>query len=148
MRRAQLAAAINYKAADFEERLRAACPDGVDVYFDNVGGRVSDAVFPLLNRRARIAVVGQISQYNVESPHVHAALPSLLLNRQATMQGFAVMDHANRYGEARKALGTWLDHGDLWFQDTVVEGFEHTVDAFLQLFSGGNVGKMLVRVAD
>lgn len=146
-RQARYASAVNYRMDDFAEQLRAACPHGVDVYFDNVGGAVSDAVLSLINQGARIVVCGQISQNHVDTPVNRVPIPTVLLNHGALMQGFMVMRYADRYEEARRDLRAWLASGELWYRETIIDGFERTVDAFLQLFTGGNLGKMLVRVA-
>lgn len=142
------AAAINYKAPDFPDALRASCPDGVDVYFDNVGGAVSHAVLPLIAHGARIAVCGQMSQYNLEELEPTPAIPTLLLNRNAVMQGVQLMNYRASYSTARARLVDWVVQGELHYEETIVDGFEHTVEAFQTLFTGGNVGKLLVHVSE
>lgn len=141
-------AAVNYKAADFENQLASACPDGVDVYFDNVGGTVSDAVMKLINRGARIPICGQIALYNLSNFDMGPRVQPALLVNSALMQGFIVGNYAAQFSDGIKELSTWVEQGKLKYEETIVEGFDHTIDAFLQLFSGGNTGKLLVRVAE
>ncbi len=139
-------AGVDYKADGFSDALKAACPDGVDVYFDNVGGAVSSAVYGRLNVGARIAVCGQVSQYNLERPEptLH---PGLLIVFRARMQGFLVSDYAPRFGEALPRLVRWLAEGRIAHTEDVVEGIENAPAAFLGMLRGENRGKQLVRVA-
>ena len=140
-------AAINYKGPEMRQALKDACPKGVDVYFDNVGGEISDAVLPLINQGARIVLCGQISLYNLDKPDVGPRpQPALLVNR-ASMQGFIITDYAARFAEGVMNLGQWLGAGKLKYAETVVEGFENTPNAFIGLFSGENLGKQIVKVA-
>ncbi|MDZ5810479.1 NADP-dependent oxidoreductase [Halorubrum sp. AD140] len=141
-------AAINYKATDdYGAALESAAPDGVDVYFDNVGGPITDAVFPRLNLDARVAVCGQIAHYNdEETPTGPRKLPGLIPAR-ARVEGLLVSDFATRFGEASERLSRWVASGDLEHRETVVEGLAHAPDAFLGLFSGDNIGKQVVRVS-
>jgi NADPH:quinone reductase len=142
-------AAVNYKTAgDIDRAMREACPGGVDVYFDNVGGAVSDAAMWLINSRARIVVCGQISMYNAERWETGPRVGPLILIKSALMQGFIVSDYAARFGEGLAQLGAWVAAGKLKYAETVVEGFENAPRAFLGLFSGENTGKQLVKVAD
>jgi hypothetical protein len=142
-------AAVNYKTAgDLNRAMREACPAGVDVYFDNVGGAVSDAVMWLINGRARVVVCGQISMYNSESWEEGPRVQPLLLVKSALMQGFIVSDYAARFGEGLAQLGAWVAEGKLKYAETIVEGFENAPRAFLGLFAGENTGKQLVKVAD
>lgn len=144
-----VAATINYKTAgDLRQTLIEICPDGVDVYFDNVGGEISDAVLSLINKRARVVICGQISLYNLEKPDVGPRLQPYLLIKSALMKGFIITDYAARFTEAVKQLGQWLREGQLKYAENVVEGFENTPRAFLGLFAGQNLGKQLVKVAD
>ena len=142
-------AAINYKTTDdYGEALAAAAPDGVDVYFDNVGGPITDAVFQELNLDARVAVCGQIAHYNDETvPTGPRKLPQLIVPR-ATVQGLLVSDFVTRFGEANDQLTAWVDAGDLAHRETVVDGLERAPDAFLGLFAGDNIGKQVVKVTD
>ena len=141
-------AAVNYKAPDFTQALGAAYPEGVDVYFDNVGGPVYSAVLPLITHGARIAVCGQMSQYNLDELEPSPAIPTLLLNRGAVMEGLQLMKYRASYPEARAQLAEWVARGDLHYEETIVEGFDRLVEAFQQLFTGGNIGKLLVHVPD
>ena len=144
----QVDATINYKTADIKTAMRAACPNGVDVYFDNVGGEISDAVMQLINQRARIAVCGQISLYNLESPDTGPRVQPYLLVNSALMKGFIVSNYAARFAEGGKQLAQWLAEGKLKYFETFVEGFENAPRAFLDLFAGKNLGKLLVKVSD
>ncbi|MFB6142472.1 MAG: NADP-dependent oxidoreductase [Halorientalis sp.] len=141
--------AVNYRTADdLTEAVGAACPDGVDVYFDNVGGPVTDAAFAHLNVRGRVAVCGQISQYNaVEQPTGPRKLGKLIETR-ARVEGLLVRDYADRAGEATAQLAEWVQSGDVLYRETVTGGFENAPEAFLGLFEGVNVGKQLVKVGD
>jgi len=142
-------AAINYKTTDdHRAALDEVTPDGVDVYFDNVGGPITDAVFTRLNLDARVAVCGQISHYNDEElPTGPRKLPQLIAPR-ARVEGLLVSDFATRFGEAAERLGTWVASGELEHRETVVEGLENAPDAFLGLFAGDNIGKQVVRVSE
>ncbi|SFG91328.1 hypothetical protein SAMN04488063_3268 [Halopelagius inordinatus] len=142
-------AAVNYKTTDdYSAALDDAAPDGVDVYFDNVGGPITDAVFTKLNVDARVAVCGQIAHYNDEGvPTGPRKLPMLIAPR-AKVQGLLVGDYATRFGEASEQLGEWVATGTLEHRETVVEGLENAPDAFLGLFSGDNIGKQVVRVSE
>ena len=140
-------AAINYKNPGMKQSLQEVCPKGIDVYFDNVGGEVSDAVLPLLNHGARIVICGQISLYNLDKPDVGPRpQPSLLVN-SALMKGFIITEYAARFAEGVTQLAQWLAAGKLKYAETIVEGFENTPNAFIGLFSGENLGKQIVKVA-
>jgi NADPH:quinone reductase len=141
-------AAINYKTTtDMQQALAAACPDGVDVYFDNVGGEISDAVYALLNKFARIAVCGQISLYNATTRPTGPRVEPILLKKSALMKGFIVSDYAARFGEAAGELANWLKAGKLQYEEHIVDGFDKLPQAFFGLFTGENTGKLLVKVA-
>ena len=144
----QVDATINYKSADIKQAMRAACPNGVDVYFDNVGGEISDAVMQLINQRARIVICGQISLYNLERLDTGPRVQPYLLVNSALMKGFIVSNYAARFAEGGKQLAQWLAEGKLKYSETFVEGFENAPRAFLDLFAGKNLGKQLVKVAD
>ena len=137
--------AVDYKTGDVRAAVRDACPEGVDVYFDNVGGRVSTAVHALLNVGARIAICGQVSQYNLEriEPTFH---PGLLIVFRARMQGFLVTDYAARFGEAIPRLARWVTNGDIRYREHVTEGLENAPRAFIGMLNGENRGKALVKV--
>jgi NADPH-dependent curcumin reductase CurA len=141
-------AAVNYKTSgDLARSLKDACPEGVDVYFDNVGGEISDAVLPLINHGARITICGQISLYNLGRMDVGPRPQLALLVKSALMQGFIISDYAARFAEGLSELGRWLAEGKLKNAENIVEGFENAPRAFLGLFAGENTGKQLVRVA-
>ncbi|MCZ8522104.1 MULTISPECIES: NADP-dependent oxidoreductase [Paenibacillus] len=142
-------AALNYRTQpDLRAALEEACPQGVDVYFDNVGGSVSDAVLSLLNHGARVPLCGQISLYNLEQPDVGPRMQTALLISSALMKGFIVTDYASRFPEGIKALAGWLKEGRLKYAENIIVGFENVPAAFLGLFSGDNLGKQLVKVSD
>ena len=141
--------ALNYKTStDLRRALREACPGGVDVYFDNVGGEISDHVNALINHGARIVICGQISLYNLQRPDVGPRVQPYLLVKSALMRGFIVTDYAARTAEGIQQLGEWLAAGKLKYAESIVEGFENAPQAFLGLFTGDNLGKQLVKVAD
>ena len=139
-------AAVNYKSPEMGQALKQACPKGIDVYFDNVGGEVSDSVTPLLNHGARIVICGQISLYNLDKPDVGPRPQPFLLVNSALMKGFIITDYSARFAEGVMNLAQWLIAGKLKYAETVVEGFENTPQAFIGLFSGDNLGKQLVKV--
>ena len=141
-------AAIDYKAEDVSKALRKHCPKGVDVYFDNVGGDILDAVLAQLALRARIAICGAISQYNNTGPIKGPSnYLSLLINR-ASIKGFIVFDFADRYGEAIREMGGWLAAGKLKSREYIVEGLETFPETLLKLFKGENIGKLMLKVAE
>jgi NADPH-dependent curcumin reductase CurA len=140
-------ATINYKTAgDMKQALAQACPNRIDVYFDNVGGEISDAVLPLLNHGARIVLCGQISLYCLDKPDVGPRPQPYLLVNRALMKGFIVSDYAARFSEGVIQLVQWLAAGNLKYAESVVEGFENTPQAFIGLFTGDNLGKQIVKV--
>ncbi len=144
-------ACVDHRAGDFAEALRAACPDGVDVYWENVGGRVLDAVLPLLNRFARIPVCGLIAWTSAtEPPPGPDRTPQLfrsILTKRLTVRGFIVWDF-NALEEAfRRDVGQWLREGRLRYREDVRDGLEIAPQAFMELLEGGNFGKLLIRVA-
>jgi len=141
-------ATVNYKTADLKHALRAACPAGVDIYFDNVGGEISEVVMTMINKGSRSVICGQISLYNLEKPDVGPRVQPYLLVNSALMQGFIVTDYAARFGEGVSQLAQWLQQGKLKYAENIVEGFQNTPRAFLGLFSGENLGKQLVKVAE
>jgi NADPH-dependent curcumin reductase CurA len=140
-------AAIDYKQDEVSAALREAVPNGVDVYFDNVGGDVSRAVIGRLALRARIVVCGQISQYNRERPEP-TFHPGALIVFRARMEGFLVTDYPHRYAEGLQRLARWVADGSLRYREDVTEGLEHAPRAFIGLLNGENRGKALVKVAD
>jgi NADPH-dependent curcumin reductase CurA len=138
---------IDYKGDDLRSALREACPDGVDVYFDNVGGEISAAVHSRLNLGARIVICGQVSQYNIERPEP-TFYPSLLIVYRARMEGFLVTDYAHRYEEAAMRLAGWVAEGKIRWTEHVTEGLGNAPKAFIGMLNGENRGKALVKVAD
>ena len=140
--------AINYKTADIPAALAAAAPNGVDCYFDNVGGAITDAVYDLLNKHARIAICGQISTYNATETPVGPRPEGKLLKTSTKLQGFIVSDYLSRWPEGVQQLGEWYGQGKLKFEETVTEGFDQIPAAFLGLFQGENTGKAIVKVAE
>ncbi|MEK4027626.1 NADP-dependent oxidoreductase [Pseudobacillus sp. FSL P4-0506] len=138
-------AVINYQTEDVNTALMEACPDGVDVYFDNVGGDISDAVYPLLNKFARIIQCGAISSYNKREDH-GPRIQHYLIKSSALIKGFTVGDYRERYPEGFQHLSKWLQEGKLTYEETITEGFENIPQAFFGLFTGENIGKQLVKV--
>lgn len=141
-------ATINYHSEDVGRALDAACADGVDVYFDNVGGEISDAVLARINHGARISICGQIALYNLEKPDLGPRPQGLLLTNSARMEGFIVSDFAENFDEGREQLTQWVAAGKLKYAEEITEGFENTIGAFLGLFEGENLGKQLVKIAE
>lgn len=140
---------INYKTVtDMQTELGDACPDGVDVYFDNVGGWITDAVMTQLTVGARVVVCGQIALYNEESTPTGPRHFHKLIRKRAKVEGFLVSDYAHRYQEANERLAEWVTAGRIQYRETVVDGLERAPDAFIGLFEGENIGKQLVHVAD
>jgi len=139
-------ATINYKTENVKASLKEKCPDGIDIYFDNVGGEISDAVMSLLNFQARIAVCGIISEYNNTEPSFGPRIQRYLLNRSALMKAYIVGDYYERFDEGYKQLGKWVKEGKLTYRENIVNGLENAPKAFTGLFRGENIGKQLVRV--
>jgi len=141
--------AFDYKASsDYGAEIARLCPQGVDVYFDNVGGAITDAAFAHLNVRARVAVCGQISQYNVEAPERGPRLLGQLVVKQARVEGFLVFQFQERYAEGMARMAGWLKAGRLKYRETVTEGLENAPQAFMGMLKGLNTGKQLVKIAD
>jgi NADPH-dependent curcumin reductase CurA len=143
---------LDRHAADLPARLAEACPQGIDVYFENVGGAVFDAVLPLLNVNARVPVCGFISHYNDAAPPTGPdRLPGLmatLLARRIRMQGFIILDHyGERFDAFRRDMAAWLADGRITLREDVVEGLEQAPEALARLLRGGNFGKTVVKVA-
>jgi NADPH-dependent curcumin reductase CurA len=138
---------INYKTSmDLNEDIRSVCPQGVDIYFDNVGGKISDQVLKNINKYARIPVCGAISLYNDTNPPLGPYVQPILVTRSAKMQGFIVSDFSEYFLEAQMQLGLWFREGKLVDQETIVRGFDQIPSAFLGLFEGNNQGKMIVEM--
>jgi len=139
-------ACVDYKAAAFERDLAAATPDGIDVYFENVGGAVSDAVLPRLNNFARIPLCGLIAQYNATEPHpIPDARP--FLSKRIKLQGFICSDTMERWPDALDQLGRWVAEGRIKYRETIADGLENAPRAFIGMLKGENFGKQLVKVA-
>ena len=145
-------ACVSHYSETLADDLKAACPDGIDVYFENVGGKVFEAVVPLLNNFARIPVCGRIANYNMtappEGPNEVPALMTQVLVRRLRVRGFIVWDHAHLEGDFMRDVGGWIRSGELKYREDIVEGFENAVGAFQGLLRGENFGKLLVRVSD
>jgi len=138
--------AINYKTEDVSKRIGELCPDGVDVYFDNVGGAVSDAIFLNLNFFARVALCGSISQYNAAAPELGPRLLGLFVGRRVNMRGFIVSDFAGKTAPAMRQMGEWVRSGRLKYKEDIVQGLERAPRAFLGLLRGENFGKLQVQL--
>jgi NADPH-dependent curcumin reductase CurA len=139
-------ACVSHRSEDLTRDLSAACPDGIDVYFDNVGGVVLKSVFQLMNRNARIPLCGTIADYNAVEPPPGPNLRPLLVKR-ALIKGFIVSDHADRQAAFLKDASRWLREGRLKYREHVVDGLDQAPSALLMLFEGRNFGKLLVRVS-
>ena len=143
---------LDHRAADFPARIKAACPTGIDIYFENVGGHVWDAVFPLLNDFARIPVCGQIANYCdtglPPGPDRALALIGTILTKRWRMQGFIVSDFADQTDEFLREVGGWLRQGQMKYKEDVVVGLENAPAAFIGQLKGRNFGKLLIKVAD
>lgn len=140
--------AINYKDEDWKKQLRAACPKGIDVDFENAGGAIMHTVFSLLNLHARVALCGLIASYNSTGDRsASSAELSAFIVKRIRLEGFLVLDYAKRFGEAVQQLGAWLAAGKLKHKETVVEGLENAPDTLNRLFDGEKLGKLLLRIA-
>jgi NADPH:quinone reductase len=139
--------AVNYKTAkSLRKEIAAACPEGVDVYFDNVGGEITDAVVANLNNHSRFVLCGQISQYNNTRISTGPAMLPVFLIRSVMLQGFIVGNYSARFDVAMKQLTKWVSDGSLKYTETIITGFDKLPETFLGLFSGRNLGKMVVKV--
>jgi NADPH-dependent curcumin reductase CurA len=145
-------ACADHRAKDFPQQLEAACRQGIDVYFESVGGAVFDAVLPLLNTKARVPLCGLIAQYNdtdlPRGPDRMGLLMRTLLTKRIRMQGFIIFDdYGPRFGEFLAAMGEWVRQGKIKYREDVVEGLKNAPDAFIGMLEGQNFGKLVVRVA-
>ncbi|XP_013774041.1 prostaglandin reductase 2-like isoform X1 [Limulus polyphemus] len=141
---------VNYKTESVEERLKKTCPDGIDVYFDNVGGELSDTVIKQMAENSHIILCGQISQYNQDVPYpppISPEITKILQERKITRERFLVLNYPEMYEEALKQLVEWLRSGKLKVKETVEHGLENTPRAFISMMNGGNIGKQLVCVS-
>ncbi|TLP79152.1 NADP-dependent oxidoreductase [Maribacter sp. ACAM166] len=137
---------INYKTTkDMKAAIQEAAPNGVDIYYDNVGGPISDAVLFNINKFARMIICGAISVYNKTEIPTGISVQPFLVKNSALMQGFIVSNYADKFPDAMKHLSTWLTEGKLTYKETIVEGFENTPQAFLDMMAGKNKGKMIVK---
>jgi NADPH-dependent curcumin reductase CurA len=139
-------ACVDYKAPDFRDALRETTKKGVDVYFDNVGGPVLDAVLGRLNPFARIPLCGLVSQYNATEPYALRSFYSLLANR-VKLQGFIITDHLDRWPEAKRELTEWIASGRVRYRESIVDGIRNAPRALIGMLRGENLGKQLVRLA-
>jgi len=139
-------AAFDYHAGPVAQQLREAAPDGIDVYFDNVGGDHLEAAIGAMHRHGRAAICGMISGYNETTPQPAPRNLARLIGWRLTLRGFLVRDHADLRGEFLDRAGRWLADGQLSYRETFVDGLEHAPDAFLGMMRGDNIGKMLVRL--
>jgi hypothetical protein len=137
--------AIDYRQEHVGRRIRELCPDGIDIFFDNVGGEILDAGLANLAMKARVVLCGAISQYNEDRPAGPRNYLSLI-TRRARMEGFLVLDYLDRFAEAQVAMAGWVADGSIKHREHVVDGLEHAVEALNLLFTGGNTGKVVVRV--
>ena len=143
---------LNYNDDDFDEQLKNTCPDGIDVYFENVGGKVFDAACSLMNTAGRIPVCGMIARYNdtalPEGPDTLPRLMRAILTRRLLVQGFIVTDHGQRLGDFLKDMSGWLASGEIRYREHVTKGLENVVQAFRGLLAGDNTGKALILVSN
>lgn len=140
-------AAINYKASGWRKALRAAVPHGIDIYFENVGGEITEAALDLLNLKGRIPFCGAISQYNATQPAPGPRNLSVLVSKRARMEGFLVLDYTPRMGELYAEMGPWVAEGRIKWRVDLDQGLENTLTSFAKLFNGGNRGKLAVQVS-
>jgi hypothetical protein len=145
-------ACIDHRSPELAKQLREACSEGIDVYFENVGGAIFDAVLPLLNTRARVPVCGLIAHYNAsnlpDGPDRTPLLMGTLLKRRIRMQGFIIFDdYGHRFNEFHEQMSEWIEQGRIKYREDVVDGLENAPEAFIGLLEGKNFGKLVVRVA-
>ncbi|AMY01683.1 NADP-dependent oxidoreductase [Mesorhizobium ciceri] len=144
-------AVVDHRADDFAEQLKAACPGGIDIYFENVGGPVWDAVFPLLNEFARVPVCGLMAQYNVIADAGVDRLPVLMqqvLHRSLTIRGFIQREFVDQRPAFYREMAEWISSGRVRYREDIVDGIENAPQAFLGLLDGKNFGKLIVRIAE
>ena len=137
---------INYKKENIFQEIKKTCPEGVNVYFDNVGGKIADDVISNIAPYARIAVCGVISQYNLTQPELGQRVQRAILTNQASIEGFLVFRFEQRYHIAMKRMSKWLKEGKIVWKEDIVEGIENAPQAFIGLMNGENFGKLLVKV--
>ena len=141
-------AVIDYKSEPVEKRLKELCPNGINIFFDNVGGEILDAALANLALRARIVLCGGISRYNEEELPPGPKNYFALIIQRARMEGFILVDYASRFGEAIPELAGWVTSGQIKYQEDIQEGFANAPKTFLRLFEGKNIGKQLLKIAD
>jgi NADPH-dependent curcumin reductase CurA len=143
-------AAVDHRAADFTDQLAAATPDGIDVYFENIGGKVFDAVFPRLNQYARMPVCGLVSGYNAteEAPPLPGAFLRTVLSKSLTIRGFIVSEFRDQLDQFLAEVGAGIRDGSIRYREDVVQGFENTPAAFAGMLRGDNFGKLVIQVSD
>lgn len=146
-------ACVDHKAGNFAEQLKAAAPDGIDIYFENVGGKVFDAILPLLNTAARVPVCGLVSQYNAtslpEGPDRMGWLLGQILRKRLTMRGFIIFnDFGHLYPEFAKEMGAWVEAGKIVYREEIIDGLEQAPRAFIGMLRGENFGKLVIRVGN
>lgn len=142
-------AAFNYKTiSDYRAKLEELCPKGIDVYFDNVGGALTDAVFTLINVNARVSVCGQISQYNLEKPELGPRFLFQLVRNRAKVEGFLVFQFEERFEEGRKQMAEWVQAGKIKYREEFAEGIQQAPQAFIGMLNGANIGKQLLKISD
>lgn len=144
---------IDHKADDFAEQLKNACPDGIDIYYENVGGKVFDAVMPLLNAHARIPVCGLVSQYNAtdlpEGKDRLGMLMGLILRQRLTVKGFIIFEeYGDHFPEFLETMGQWVESGAVKTKEHITDGLNNAPDAFVKMLNGENFGKTVIKVAD
>ncbi|MBY5385297.1 NADP-dependent oxidoreductase [Rhizobium leguminosarum] len=142
-------AAIDHRSSDFPAELAVACPEGIDIYFENVGGHVWSAVFPLLNDFARVPVCGLIAHYNEGASNGQDQLPAVMraiLRKSLTLRGFIQREFADQRPDFYREAGAWIAEGRLKYKEDIVDGLENAPDAFLGLLEGRNFGKLIIRV--
>ena len=138
---------INYKTTnDIQEAISDACPNGVDVYYDNVGGEILDAAMNNINKNGRVINCGSISVYNETEIPMGPRYEGTLIRKTVMMQGFLVRDHVKEFGPAVHQLTQWMQEGKITYEETIVKGFENIPQAFMDLFDGKNKGKMIVQI--
>jgi hypothetical protein len=145
---ARFDAAIDYKSENVNERLRELCPNGIDVYFDNVGGDILDAALARLAMKARVVLCGGIARYNEKEPPPGPVNYMNLVLQRARMEGFIILDYVSRFAEGAAALAGWIAEDQLVYAEDIQHGFENAPKTFLRLFHGDNLGKQLLHVAD
>ncbi len=141
-------AAVDYKTGDLERDLGEHCPNGVDVFYDNVGGETLDTVLRLINTGARIVICGAISAYNATEPVPGPYNLRMLLVKRARMEGFIIFDYRDRYAEATAQLAQWVEEGKIAYAEDVVDGLEQAPKVINRLFDGANTGKLIIRISD